>query len=375
MRSIHRVLVATTACVLVGGMAACSSGPATSTTAAPGTEVSREAQAVSSVRPRIDALVAALRQNDLAAARTAYADYDAGWNGVEVYVNVRDMALYTTLEKDLQDPIGEAVATDSPDLAALVPVAEKLGTTYDQAIANSTTGTALSPLFDDVTTLRIVRADLRRATNDLELGDVTAARTHFGTFADAYPTVQPLVTMRSDSADGQISSAISAARKELGESDTTDDELTPLLATVTARYNVAVSLWNVAARNADVSRSAAAPADIAGARMLRQVEAALGTSATAWKQADYAAASAAAQQAQVSFDTVVAALTGKKAVPDVDKAIDTYAAEAAAAGDAAKVPADATAAIEASQVAEQALVGQFWTDPAVREQLAAAPTG
>jgi hypothetical protein len=371
MRRSHRVFAATTALALVGGVSACggSSGDDTATPATAQASA-KEVAAVSSVRPTIDTLVAALQKKDLAASQTAYADYDATWNGIEVYVNVRDVKLYTTLEHDLQDPIGEALEKPSPDFDALVPTAQKLGTSFDQAIANSKAGPPLSPLFDDVTALRVVRADLRRTSSDIDAGDIDAAEQHFSTFAAAYPTVRPLVTARSGTADGQITAAITAARQKFADG-AGEVEMDPLVSTVTARYNYAVSLLNVAARNADLGRSAVASSDVDGVRTLRQVEASLETSEKAWKAGDYAAAKAAATQAQGSFDKVAPALEDKKAVPDVDEAIDTYAGEAGAAGDATKVPEDAAAAIEAAQVAEQALVGQFWTDAAVRQQLAA----
>lgn len=201
-----------------------------------------EVKLVSAVRPKIDALVDALQDGDVSRARAAYADYDAAWNGVEVYVNVRDLSLYEKLEDDLQSPIGDALEAAKPDLAAQVATAKELGTTLDQAIDNSTAGPKLSPLFDDVTALRIVRSDLRRATDLLDAGGVPGARKRFTTFRGNYDLVQERVRARSDTADAPLAAAIAAATAAFEQPKPAAASLSPLVAAVTDRYGFALGL-------------------------------------------------------------------------------------------------------------------------------------
>ena len=141
----------------------------------PGTVESPEAELVAVARPKIDDLTAALGAADLEASEAALEAYDAAWNGIEVYVNVRSLSMYLKLEADLQVAIEDGLAADAPDFAALKASSEELAARYDDAIAASEQGPPLHPLFDDVATLRIIRADLRIATAALEDGNVEKA--------------------------------------------------------------------------------------------------------------------------------------------------------------------------------------------------------
>ncbi|MEA2717755.1 MAG: hypothetical protein QOI99_2072 [Actinomycetota bacterium] len=382
----RRWVVGPAAVLLTVALAACGSDSKSSTEAddssptttanAPAvlaTITGGEVKLVSSVRPVIDALVVALQGTDVAKARAAYADYDSAWNGIEVYVNFRDLALYTKLEKDLQDPIGAAVNADNPDLAAQVPTALALGVAFDQAIANSTKGPALSPLFDDVAALRIVRADLRRTTALLKT-DIPGAKAAFASFRANYPQVEARVKARSDTADGQITAAIAAVAKEAAQPDATAATLTAPVATLSARYNYAVSLWNAAARNADLTKTTYTADDVAVVGSLRTLDADITRSIDAWKANDYPGATAALASAQTAFTAAQPALAAKKSDTSLKTALDAYSPMAAAAGDPATVPAAATAVIEAGRVGEQVIVGQFWTDPALQSAIAKPAT-
>ncbi|MEI7925849.1 MAG: hypothetical protein WCI61_06650, partial [Chloroflexota bacterium] len=174
-----RLSLATTALGVLAATTLACSGPgepkATPTASAPAATVAAVAPAsasanpievdhVKSAKPKIDALVAELKKNDLPASLAAYEQYDALWNGVEVYVNFRSRELYGALETDLQAKIADGLAAKTPNLAAVVPNAEALARKYDEAIALVQKGPALSPLFDDLATLRLVRSDLRIVT-------------------------------------------------------------------------------------------------------------------------------------------------------------------------------------------------------------------
>jgi hypothetical protein len=322
------------------------------------------------VRPKIDALVEALQDGDLPRARAAYADYDAGWNGVEVYVNARDLSLYEKLEDDLQSPIGDALEDEQPDLAAQVATAKELGTTFDQAIDNSTAGPPLSPLFDDVTALRIVRSDLRRTADLLEAGDVEGARKRFTTFHGNYGLVQQRVQARSDTADAPLVAAIAAATAAFDQPKATAAAITPLVAAVADRYGFPLGLWNAAARNADLAKDTWTPADLVAVGALREVEAATSTSVEEWGEGEYDEAVAQVTTATSEFEEAEPALTSKDSdsaqdgADGLESALANLRSVVARDGSDAVVAVAARAADEAAQIAEQVVVGQFWTDAA-----------
>jgi hypothetical protein len=380
-------LAAPAALSLVFATAACgsSSEPAQSTggsspEAVSGAQITGgEVKLVSAVRPTIDALIDALQGEDVARARAAFADYDAAWNGVEVYVNVRDISLYEHLEEDLEGPIGEGLEADKPDLGAQVPKAKALGTAFDEAIANSKKGPALSPLFDDVTALRIVRRDLRRTTALLEAGDVAGARRTFTAFRRNYPQVQERVTVRSDTADAPITAALAAAAKGFATPHESASALTPLVASVTDRYGFALSLWNAAARNADLSKKAFTDGDVDAVGSLRTLEKATTKGLELWKEGNFTAAKASVQQAQTAYAAVHPALTAKgtDSAADSDEALktalDTFSPMVAAEGEPAVATVAGSLVTQAAQVAEQVVVGQFWTDADLQQELAKHP--
>lgn len=330
-----------------------------------------EVALVSAVRPKIDALVTALQGTNVDAARDAYNEYDAGWNGIEVYVNVRDKALYTHLEVDLQEPIGEGLEATSPNMAPLVAKAQELGTAYDQAIANSKAGPALSPLFDDVTALRIVRRELRLTAAELKEPDVPEAKKEFEEFTANYPLITDLVKARSDTADGAIQAAIAKLRAGFADSNTDAKTLTGLLTTLTTRYNFAVGLWNAAARNVVATKTTFSPADITAVGTLRSIEKATDASLSAWKAGDYTGATAHVTTASTAFTSIQAALKAANSDKALSDALTALAPLVAKAGNPADVTEAATKTSEAAAIAEQSLVGPFWTNPALKAALAA----
>lgn len=363
--------------LLALGLAACGDSdkepsPSSSAPGATAAQATREVELLKSARPTIGKLTDALRRGDLAASKQAYEAYDAAWNGIEVYVNFRDRALYGDLETGLQAKIADGLAASPPNLAALVPVSEALGKKYDQAIALVQKSASLSPLFDDLATLRIVRSDLRIATSALTASDVARARTYFTTFKGNYPKTQALIKVRSASVEGDISAAIAAADARF-QANGALDELKPLVAAVTDRYNYAVNLLNAAARNADLTKKAITEEDKKYLSSLNDLKNQLRRSLDAWRAGDYAGAATAAAAASAAFSAVQPALAARSNDAALKTALDAYAALAGTGGDAAKAAAANNSAIEAGGVAEQALAGQFWADPGFQSFLATLP--
>src|SRR5205823_7637262 len=111
--------------------------------------------------------------------------------------NFRSRQLYGDLETDLQTKIEDGLNAPQPKASEIAPLAERLLAKYDEAIRLVTAGPPLSPLFDDVAAIRIVRSDLRRVPPLLKAGDVNGAKARFQGFAQNWPSVQPLFRARS----------------------------------------------------------------------------------------------------------------------------------------------------------------------------------
>ncbi|HEX8969719.1 MAG TPA: FTR1 family protein, partial [Chloroflexota bacterium] len=81
-----------------------------------------EATLVAGPRRRLEDLATALQRQDVGSARAALDAYDAEWNGIEVYVNVRSRALYGEIESHYQADITSALQQPQPDTARILPL-------------------------------------------------------------------------------------------------------------------------------------------------------------------------------------------------------------------------------------------------------------
>lgn len=144
--------------------------------------------------------VAALQQGDVAKARTAFAAYDSGWNGIEVYINVRSRDLYRGIEIDLQKKIEDGLSKPAPDVPALLTDAKAILVKYDEAIDLVAKSPPLNPLFDDIARLRIVRAHLREVPPALKAGNFAKARQSFEAFDNTWDSIEDLIKARSSDA-------------------------------------------------------------------------------------------------------------------------------------------------------------------------------
>jgi hypothetical protein len=89
-------------------------------------EVRFEITSLKAVRPSLVATIAALQQRDIPRAKVAFDSYDSGWNGIEVYVNVRSKEVYRVLELELPAKIANALEAPSPDIPAVLSDVEAL---------------------------------------------------------------------------------------------------------------------------------------------------------------------------------------------------------------------------------------------------------
>ncbi len=120
-----------------------------------------EVSSIKAVRPTLVKTIAALKKGDAAEAKADFEAYDSGWNGIEMYVNTRDKAMYKELEQTYQAKIEKELSAPNPDTAAVLVDAQAMLGKYDEAISMVEKGEPLNPLFDDVARLRIVRSNLR----------------------------------------------------------------------------------------------------------------------------------------------------------------------------------------------------------------------
>jgi hypothetical protein len=351
-----------------------TAAPATTEAPAPAAD-SPEAERVAAVRPSIDALIAALDKGDLAASQAALEEYDLGWNGIEVYVNMRSLGMYLKLEADLQADLEEGLSSDAPDFAALKAAAEELAARYDDAIETSEHGAPLDPLVDDVTTLRMIRADLRATTFALDRGDVAAAKEHFLKFKESFEATAEGMLGERNAANEVETEELVDSTAALFESSTNVEELTDAVSKVTSKYNFGVSLWNAAARAADDSRTEVTTNDLVHLGQLEDVKILTQKSINAWNAGDF-------ERAKSISDSVVNTLwprlqntlaTRNGADVALKRLIDAYGELAGAAGDAKEVGDAATAVINGATVAEHALIGPFWSQDKVQSYLESLP--
>ena len=112
---------------------------------------------------------------------------------------------------------------------------------YDEAIAMVEKAMPLSPLFDEVARLRIVRVLLRDLAPALKAGNVDKARKSFRAFADRWPGVQDLIKTRSREASDAIDQNLAAAGKAFAAAKPDTDEVNGLVTKLTLQYNGVVA--------------------------------------------------------------------------------------------------------------------------------------
>jgi hypothetical protein len=200
-----------------------------------------EITSLKSLRPTIVALIAALQKRDAAAAKEAYEAYDSGWNGVETYINVRSKPTYDLLEHEHQAKIEKAVTGPNPDFAATTTEAQALLADYDKAIDMVAKTPPISPLYDEVTRLRIVRAHLREVPPALKAGNFAKARKSYEAFDTNWDSIEDLVKARSADSYVAIEKGMLDIEKALEPDKPDVAQATALVQGVMTKYNEIVA--------------------------------------------------------------------------------------------------------------------------------------
>ena len=366
--SVFMLLVAgcTSSVPVAAPPAAPTAAAAATLPAAPVTTSGRkEVQLVAGPRRRLEETMSALQGGNVAGARAAMDAFDSEWNGIEVYVNFRSRALYGEIESHYQADIVDALGAPQVDSARVMTMLREMIGQYDQAIQLSDTGAALSPLFDDLATVRIARAPLRSVSPALKAGNTAGAVGAFGTFKSRWPDARALIGARSADAERETDAALGVADQALSGSSVNAADASASVGALLDRYNYGVNLLNAAARNADLARTSFSDDDVHSAAMLGALQDDLRTSLATWDGGNHAAAAAAARSATEQRLAPLLATLQARAGSDapVQKALDAYIQAANQATDAAQARAANKAAVEAVAIAQQVLAGQFWTDP------------
>jgi hypothetical protein len=313
----------------------------------------------------------AIARRDLPAAIQAGQDYEAAWQAVEVYLNHRSLPLYTDLEIDTQFKIDDGLKQSQPDWRTLADLAQHLRQGFDAAISFVAAQPPLSPLFDDLVPLRGVRAQLLISNDALAAGNVAKAGTFFGKFKDGYPGVEPLIKLRSTAAAQESKAALDAAAAKFTDPTATAADLTPLVAALLNRFGYGVNLLNAAARAADLHRTTFNDADKTALTQLNDVALGLKKSLPKFPADPSGAAAGGATGPGSAFAQVQPALESKARLVNtaatLRTALATYATLAGNPGsNPAQVAGANKTALEAVALAQQTIVGQFWTDPALQ---------
>jgi uncharacterized cupredoxin-like copper-binding protein len=326
---------------------------------------------IKAVRPTLVSTLDALNKGDIAGAKKSFAAYDSEWNGVEVYINFRSTKLYGDLEADLQAKIQKLLDDPQSKPADIIPVVQAEIDKWDEATKLVETGPAISPLFDDVAAIRIVRAEtIRDVPAALKAGDVAKAKSLLQQFRDKWPDVEDLIHERSVDAYSDIENTMAKVNTAVQKDKPDAKELSPLVDLLINRYNYGLSLVNAAARGADATKTTFSQEDVQSAAILTSITSELKASQSSWQNGKYQDAGDRARSANGKlFASVSAALKAKNADAALQKALDAYAALSDKSGDSSTVSAANKAAIEAVAIAQQWLVGQFWTNPKLQDAI------
>jgi hypothetical protein len=200
-----------------------------------------EVSSIKAVRPTLVNTLAALKKGDVSKARAAFEAYDSGWNGIEMYINTRDKAMYDELEKNLQERITKGLAAPSPDVVALTADAQTMLAKYDEMIGNEEKAPPLNPLYDDIARLRIVRAHLREVTPALKAGEIAKARKSAAAFSGKLGSVDGLLRAPSAEAADAVAKGTTDLMSALKSDKPDVAQATSLADGIMGKYNGVVT--------------------------------------------------------------------------------------------------------------------------------------
>jgi hypothetical protein len=209
---------------------------------APAADERFEVSGIKAVKPTLQATADAVKKGDIPKAKEAFEDYDSAWNGIEVYINTRSKPMYDKIELDLQDRITKALNAPNPDLPKISADLQEMIGKYDEAIALASSGAPLSPLYDDVARLRIVRSHLREVTPALKAGNIAKAKKSYEEFDAKWDSIEDLIKARSEDAYVAIEKGMIQIEQALMPEKPDVAQVTSLITAVNTQYNAALAM-------------------------------------------------------------------------------------------------------------------------------------
>jgi len=200
-----------------------------------------EVASIKAVRPTLVRTADALQKGDVKAAKEAFGDFDSAWNGIEVYINTRDMEMYNTLERVMQAKLTAGLNEAAPNVPDLLTQAKAMLAKFDEAIANVEKAEPLGPLYDDVARLRTVRAHLREVNPALRAGDLAKARKSFGEFDEKWDSIEDLIKERDIRAYNAIEEGMTSIGLALKAAAPDAGKVQTLVSAVMDSYNKTVA--------------------------------------------------------------------------------------------------------------------------------------
>jgi high-affinity iron transporter len=206
-----------------------------------------ESRLVAAPREHLVQAAVAVQNDDLPAARAHMNAFDAEWNGIEVYVNFRSRDLYADIESHYEADINSALNAPNPDPAQVLPMLQAMVGKYDEAIRQSDSGTPLSPVFDDLASLRTARAPLRTVSRALQAGDTAGASAAFAEFTSRWPSARALIWRYAPDALSRTTAMLDQASAAM---IAPDGDTPAIIDALLGSYNAGVNVVNTAARAA-----------------------------------------------------------------------------------------------------------------------------
>jgi hypothetical protein len=201
-----------------------------------------EVTSVKAVKPLLVATADAVKNGDIAKAKETFEDYDAAWNGIEVYINTRSKPMYDKIELDLQARINKELDAPNPDRAKIGADLQEMIGKYDEAIALVANGAPLNPLFDDVARLRMERSNLRETASALKAGNLDKARKSYAAFDAGWDPIEDLIKARSQDAYVAIEKGMIDIEQALMPEKPDVTKVSALVQGVMTQYNNTLAL-------------------------------------------------------------------------------------------------------------------------------------
>ena len=214
----------------------------------------------------LNRFIEAAKTCNLDATREAYENLESHWNAVEIDIQFPSVERYDFFEHVfLEDRVARGTGLEGDPVepcVTMVALAEEQATTWDEVVDFLRTSPSVSPLFNEVATLRTINQGIRRARTALDgypeavpqsamtAPDPAGALEYWGQFVEDYPTARPLIAFRNAALADEIDGLVAAVDAAFSSGGTLDfPGASAALAALASRYNLGATLVTAAARS------------------------------------------------------------------------------------------------------------------------------